>query len=84
MSRLRNARVTAARPPGVLDEFPDVLGKLRDDMFRIPGVRGHLVLVVQQKRRYSDEHEGQREHLHVPLPYGTHPCALAEHKVGRS
>lgn len=49
MSRLRNAGVTATRPPRVLDEFPDVLRKLCDDMFRIPGVRGHLVLVVQQK-----------------------------------
>ena len=49
MSQLRNARATAARSPGVLEDFLDLLGKLHDEMSQVPGGRGHLVRVVQQK-----------------------------------
>lgn len=68
MTRLWNARVTAARSPGVLEEFLDMLWELHNELPGVPRGGGHLVGVVQQKRRRRDEQEDKGEHLHIPLP----------------
>lgn len=86
MSQLRNACVTAARSPGVPEEFLDLLWKLHDEMSQIPGGHGHLVRVVQQKWRYCDEQKGEGKHFHVPPPYDNHlsrlGSAVAADEVG--
>lgn len=71
-SQLWNTRATAARSPGVLEEFLDVLWQLHGEMSGVPGGRGHLVGVVQHKRRHRDEQKGEGEHFHVPPPYHNH------------
>lgn len=76
-SQLWNARTTAARSPGVLEEFLDVLWKLHDDLPGVPGGRGHLVCVVQHERRHRDEQKGEGEHFHIPPPYHNHLCPSA-------
>lgn len=68
MSQLWNARVTAARSPGVLEEFLDVLWELHNELSGVPGGGGHLVCVVQQKRRRRDKQKDEGEHLHIPPP----------------
>lgn len=41
-------------------------------MSQIRGGCGHLLRVVQQKRRYCDEQKGEGEHFHIPPPYDDH------------
>lgn len=74
MPQLRNARVTAAGSPGVLEELLDVLWELHHEMPGVPGGRGHLVCVVQQEWCHGDEQEDEGEHFHIPPPHHNHLC----------
>lgn len=76
MSRLWNARVAAAGSPGILEEFLDMLWELHNEVSGVPGGRGHLVCVVQQKWRHCDEQKGEGEHLHILPPHHNHLCPL--------